>query len=154
MITESRGTLTDVETGELVSFDINPEVFSDEKSTEFASIDIPGMSHPRIQYTGGGERTLSFSVSLHHGVTNDIQGSIRCLQAWLYAEYSGGRLKRAPHRLLLAISDTWQDELWVMRSCSVIRKRFDKELNCVFAEVALELIQIIDNSIGFEDIRG
>jgi hypothetical protein len=144
--------IADLDTGARVVFQLNPEFFQDDKTTEFASIGIPGMSHPRIQYTGGGERTLSFSAFLHSGATEDVPAGIRLLQSWLYAEYRSGRLTKAPHRLLVIFGETWSDEQWVLRSCSVLRKRFDKQLSCVFAEVALELVQIIDESVDFGEV--
>ena len=70
MRTENQGAIADTGTGARVTFDINPESFEDSKDTDFASIHIPGMSHPRLQYTGGGERTLSFSVLLHKALTS------------------------------------------------------------------------------------
>ncbi|MDR1977937.1 MAG: hypothetical protein LBQ42_04310 [Synergistaceae bacterium] len=150
--TEELMRIADLDTGARVVFQLNPEFFQDDKTTEFASIGIPGMSHPRIQYTGGGERTLSFSAFLHSGATEDVPAGIRLLQSWLYAEYRSGRLTKAPHRLLVIFGETWSDEQWVLRSCSVLRKRFDKQLSCVFAEVALELVQIIDESVDFGEV--
>jgi hypothetical protein len=152
--TEELMRIADLDTGERVVFDLNPENFQDDKTTEFASIPIPGMSHPRIQYTGGGERTLSFICYDHSGVNEDVPAGIRLMQSWLYADYQGGRLTRAPHRLLVLFGDTWSDEKWVMRSCSVTRRRFDKQLNCVFVEVAVELLQLIEESVDFKEVRG
>ena len=152
--TENAGAIVEVETGRRVEFDLNPEPIEDEKETEFASIPIPGMSHPKIQFTGGGERVLSFSVFLHYGATGDVPSAIRQLQAWQYAEYSNGRLTKGPPRLLVVFGSTWPDEPWVIRSCRVTRQRFDKQLNCVYAEAAIELIQFIDESIDAKDVRG
>ncbi|MDR2087586.1 MAG: hypothetical protein LBP72_10530, partial [Dysgonamonadaceae bacterium] len=152
--TEELMRIADLDTGARVVFHLNPEMFQDDKTTEFASIGIPGMSHPRIQYTGGGERTLSFSAFVHSGMTEDVPAGIRLLQSWQYAEYQNGRLIKAPHRLLIIFGDTWPDEQWVLRSCSVTRKRFDKQLNCVFAEIALEFVQIIEESVDFKEVGG
>ena len=151
--TENPGAIVDTDTGTRVTFDLNPESFEDSKETEFASVGIPGMSHPRLQYTGGGERTLSFSVFLHYGATADVPAAIRLLQSWQYAEYTNERLTKAPPRLLIIFGTTWPDEQWVLRSCGVTRQRFDKELNCIFAEVALEFTQYIDTSVDAKDVR-
>ena len=150
---ENSGAIVDNENGIRVTFDLNPESFQDDKDTEFASIGIPGMSHPRVQYGGGGERTLSFSVILHAGATDDVPGAIRQLQSWQYAEYTGGRLSKAPPRLLIIFGQTWPDEEWVLRTCSVTRQQADKELNCILAEVALEFLQYIDESVDAKDVR-
>ena len=151
--TEDSGALIDSETADRITFDLNPESFEDSKTTELAEINIPGMSHPRLQFTNGSSRTLSFSVNLHYGATDDVPKAIRMLQSWLYPEYEGGHLKKPPAKLLLIFGDTWPDELWVMSSCSITRKNFDKELNCTFAEAAIELTEYIDNSMGASEVR-
>ena len=66
----------------------------------------------------------------------------------------GGHLKKAPSRLLLVFGDTWPDEQWVMRSCNITRQRFDKELNCIFAEASIELAEYIDQSRDANEVRG
>ena len=152
MRTENQGALVDTNTGARVTFDINPESFEDSKETEFASIAIPGMSHPRLQYTGGGERTLSFTIILNHGATENVPSAIRMLQSWLYGNYVNSRLNRGPSKLLFIFGDTWPDEQWVMTSCEVTRNRFNKELECVFAEVAIELKQFIEESVDTKDV--
>ena len=42
--------LVDVDTGDYLDFQYNPNDIVDEKSTAYAAIKIPGMSHPRYQY--------------------------------------------------------------------------------------------------------
>ena len=148
------GSIAEVDSGEQITFDLNPEEFDDSKETNYAAIEIPGMSHPKLQYTGGGERPLSFTAYLHHGATEDVLAAIRQLQSWQYAEYSNGRLNNPPPHLLIVIGDTWPDEQWVLRSCNVKRRRFDKSLNCIYAEVDLEFLQFIDESVDAKDVRG
>ena len=152
-ITENLGALVDTESAARVTFDLNPDSFDDSKSTEFAEIPIPGMSHPRLQFTNGSTRTLSFTIYLHYGATEDVPKAIRTLQAWLYPEYDAGRLRKAPARLLLVFGDTWPDERWVMTVCNVERQRFDKELNCTFAEVSIELAEYIEQSRSASGVR-
>ena len=151
--TEEQGGLVDTESGIRVMFDFNPDSIQDDKSTEFAEVSIPGMSHPRIQFTNGGARTLSFTLFLHHGATDDVPNAIRTLQSWLYPEYEGERLKKAPSKLLLVFGDTWPDEQWVLSSCEINRKRFDKNLNCIFAEASIELTEYIEKSRSAEELR-
>lgn len=152
-VTENFSALIDTETAARITFDINPDSFEDNKSTEFAEIPIPGMSHPRLQFSNGSTRTLNFTIYLHYGAAADVPNAIRTLQAWLYPEYDGGHLKRAPSRLLLLFGDTWLDERWVMRTCNITRQRFDKELNCTFAEASIELVEYIDQSRDANEVR-
>ncbi len=151
--TEQQGGLVDVDTGERVMFDFNPDAIQDDKATEFAEISIPGMSHPRLQFTGGSARTLSFTVYLHYGATDSVPDMIKRLQSWLYPEYNGEILEKAPAKLLLVFGDTWPDELWLLRSCNISRKRFDKNLECIFAEAAIELVEYIDKSRSAGELR-
>lgn len=153
MRTEEWGALIDTESAARITFDINPESFNDNKATEFSDIAIPGMSHPRTQFINGGARVLSFTLFLHYGVTENVPAAIKLLQSWLYPVYENGRLKQAPSRLLLLFGDTWPDELWVMQSCNVVLDRFDRELNCIFAEVAIELKEYIDKSRDAYEVR-
>ena len=152
-VTENLGALVDTESGARITFDLNPDSFTDNKNTEFAEIPIPGMSHPRLQFTNGSTRTVSFTLYLHYGATQDVPKAIRTLQAWLYPEYDGGRLKRAPSRLLLIFGNTWPDEQWVLRTCNVTRQRFDRELNCNFAEVSVELAEYISQSRSTDEVN-
>lgn len=152
-VTENLGALVDIESASRITFDINPDSFDDSKNTEFAEIPIPGMSHPRLQFTNGSTRTLSFTIYLHYGAADDVPKAIQMLQSWLYPEYDSGHLKKAPSRLLLVFGDTWPDEQWVMKTCNVTRQRFDKELNCTFAEVSIELIEFIEKSRDAQDLR-
>ena len=151
--TEEQGGLVDTESGARVMFDFNPDSIQDEKSTEFAEVNIPGMSHPRLQFTNGGMRTLSFKIFLHYGATDDVPRAIRMLQSWLYPEYEGERLKKAPSRLLFIFGDTWPDEQWVLRSCNINRRRFDKNLNCILADADIELVEYIEQSRDAEEFR-
>ena len=153
MRTENWGALIDTESAARITFDINPESFEDSKDTDFSEVQIPGMSNPRLQFASGGTRTVSFTLFIHYGVTDDVPAAIKLLQSWLYPIYDNGRLKQAPSRLLLLFGDTWPDELWVMQSCNVTRKRFDKELNCIFAEVSIELAEYIDTSKDANEVR-
>ena len=151
--TEDKGAIAEVDNGDIIHFKLNPESIEDSKDTEFASIDIPGMSHPRYQYTGGGERVLSFTIYLHKGAGEDVPTAIKLLRSWLYAEYSEGKLSEPPKKLLIVFGDTWPDELWLLRSMRITHNRFDKNLNSIYAEIALEFIEYIEESVGAEDVK-
>ena len=151
--TENQGALVDTESAARITFDINPETIRDSKDTNFAEIQIPGMSHPRLQFSNGKARTLSFTLHLHYGATDDVPQAIRTLQSWLYPEYDGERMKKAPSRLLCVFGDTWSDEKWVLVSCNVNRKRFDKNLVCIYAIVDIELREFIEQSVDANNFR-
>mgnify|MGYP000005851348 CR=1 FL=1 len=54
--------LVDVDTGDYLDFQYNPNDIVDEKSTAYAAIKIPGMSHPRYQYVAGEPRKHGFAL--------------------------------------------------------------------------------------------
>lgn len=151
---EQLAQIVDLDTGDRFRFAANPEMFQDEKTTAFAQIEIPGMSHPKTQFTGGGERCVTFTARLHSGSYEDVQSEVRKLQAWMYADYEGGRLSRAPHKLLLNVGGTWSAEKWVMRSCAAVYRRFDKNLSLVYAEATMEFLQLIETSVSYGEVRG
>ena len=151
--TEEKGSIAEVDTGERIMFTLNPESIEDRKATDYASVGIPGMSHPRYQFTGGGERELSFKIYLHKGAGEDVPTALKLLRSWLYAEYSDGKLVEAPKKLLIIFGDSWPDETWLLKSMHITHNKFDRELNSIYAEVALEFIEYIDESVGMEDVR-
>ena len=151
--TEISGALVDLDDGTRLEWSFNPEGFTDSDSTKFAKISIPGMSHPRIQFTGGGERFLSFVLPLHYSRT-DVPKDIRTLRGWLYSRYAEGKLKKAPHRLLVQFGETWQNEKWVMESCDVEYLRFDKDGKAIYAMVSVQLTEYIETSRSIEEVRG
>ena len=152
-ITEQQGALIDTETGFRVTFDFNPDTIEDSKSTNLAEVNIPGMSHPRLQFANGGSRTLNFTIYLHYGATDDVEIAIRNLLSWLYPEYEGEKLKKAPAKLLLVFGDTFPDEQWILRSCNITRQRFDKYLNCILAKADIELVEFIEQSRDATEFR-
>ena len=150
--TEVSGALVDLDDGTRLEWTFNPEGFSDSDSTNFAKISIPGMSHPRIQFTGGGERSLSFVLPLHYSRT-DVPKDIRILRGWLYSRYTEGKLKKAPHRLLVQFGETWQDEKWVMEACDIEYLRFDKDGKAIYAMASVRLTEYIETSRSIEEVR-
>ncbi len=151
--TEKKGALVDSDNATRIDFNINPESFQDNKSLNLSEINIPGMSHPRLQFANGSSRVLSFSLFLHYGATKDVPNAIKILQSWLYPEYENGKLTKTPPKLLLVFGDTWADEKWILRSCNITRQRFDKDLKCILAEISIELIEYIEDSKSSKDIK-
>ena len=59
-----KGWFSIVATGERVPFMFNPPTIRDQQSVSFPDQSVPGMSHPVIQYAGGGPRLISFELYL------------------------------------------------------------------------------------------
>ena len=150
---EESGAIAEVDSGDIIHFKLNPESIEDSKDTEFASMAIPGMSHPRYQFTGGGERTLSFTIYLHKATGEDVPTAIKLLRSWLYADYSEGKLSEPPKKLLIVFGDSWPDEVWLLRSMRITHNKLDKTLNSIYAEAELEFIEYIEQSVSREDVK-
>lgn len=153
---ELAGALVDFETGDQMEWDLNPEMFTDSDSANFASIEVPGMSHPRLQFSTGGERTLTFMLPLHYGALRGdrtVAQSIDLLRSWLYADYDKTLMTSAPHKLLVSFSDRWRDEKWVLTQCDIEYIRFDKDGAPLHAVASLTLKEYIETSRSREDVR-
>ena len=152
--TEDVAALVNVKTGDRFLFRFNPEPIQDTKENNIAEINIPGMSHPRLQFANGGNRTLSFTAIFHYGNEGEnVPYSISTLLSWLYPEYEGERLTSAPPKLKLVFGDTWQDQIWIMKSCNITRQRFDKTLKCTVAQANIELVEFIEKSIDMYEVQ-
>ena len=80
-------------TGQRLTFQHNPNDIVDEKSTAYAAIKIPGLSHPRYQYVAGESRKIRFQLLFFEG---PVKESVEWLRSLLYPEHDGKRLKSHP----------------------------------------------------------
>jgi hypothetical protein len=152
--TEMPGAFIDFDGGGRVDWSCNPEMFNDTDSTEFAEHGIPGMSGPKLQFSHGGARLLSFTLRLHYGLEKNVDTAVKTLRSWLYGDYGSGKLTKAPHRLLISFGDNWPHEKWVMRSVEVAGRLYDKDLKCLAADVSVSLQEHIDTSRGRKEVIG
>jgi len=135
-----KGYLVDADTGERLEFQYNPNSISDEKSTDYATIKIPGMSH------------IAFKVELFKGPVKQKVDWLRSLQ---YPEHAGTMLKNAPHRVLLIFGDLYPGVTCIVRQ---VKARFfglfDRDnLLPQRAEVDIVLEEYVDRSINWSEVR-
>lgn len=152
--TEQVGAFIDFETGKRIDWTCNPEVFADSDSAEFKRVSIPGMSGPKHQFSCGGVRSLSFVLRLHYGIDKEVDTAIKTLRAWLYGDYQKGRLKKGPHRILVSFGKNWPNEKWIVMQVDVTGKTYDKELNCIAADVSITLEEFTIKSRGRKEVIG
>lgn len=57
----SNGFLIDTVTREVLRFQHNPERYTYTRTPNWASSEVPGMSHPKLQYINGGAKKLSLN---------------------------------------------------------------------------------------------
>jgi len=146
------GYLVDVDTGERLAFQHNPNDIGDEKSTAYAAIRIPGMSHPRYQYVAGEPRKIAFKLELFKG---PVKQKVHWLRSLLYPEHAGTMLKNAPHRVLFIFGDLYPGVLCVVRQVKVrYFHLFDRDsLLPQRAEVDMVLEEYVGASVNFLEVR-
>ena len=144
--------LVDIETGETLDFQYNPSEITDEKSTTYASIKIPGMSHPRYQYISGEPRRISFKIQLFKG---PVRENVAWLRSLLYPEHSGAMLKNAPHQVLLVFGDLYPDLVCIVKQVKArFFQMFDRDtLLPQRAEVDLVLEEFVEKSVNCKEVR-
>ena len=145
------GYLVDVDTGERLAFQHNPNDIGDEKSTAYAAIRIPGMSHPRYQYIAGEPRKITFKLELFKG---PVKQKVHWLRSLLYPEHAGTMLKNAPHRVLFIFGDLYPGVLCVVRQVKVrYFHLFDRDsLLPQRAEVEIVLEEYVGASVSFSEV--
>lgn len=151
-IRKTTGHIVDVVTRESLQFQYNPDEITDEKSTDFAAIKVPGLSHPRYQYVAGEARRISFKLILFKGPVREKAG---WLQSLLYPEHARTMLRNAPHKVLLFFGDLYPGVLCIVRSVRVrYFHMFDSDtLLPQHAEVDLTLEEIVAKSVDYTRIR-
>lgn len=149
---EMKGYLVDVDTGERLEFQYNPSNISDEKSTTYAAIKIPGMSHPRYQYVAGEPRRITFKIELFKGAVKQKVDWLRSLQ---YPEHSGTMLKNAPHKVLFIFGDLYPGIICIVRQVKARFFNLFDQTNLLpqQAEVDLVLEEYVDDSVNYTEVR-
>ncbi|MHB9036939.1 MAG: hypothetical protein ACYC64_09740 [Armatimonadota bacterium] len=149
---KTTGYIVDVVTRESLEFQYNPDEITDEKSTDFATIKVPGMSHPRYQYVAGEARKISFKMSFFKG---PVKQKVAWLQSLLYPQHEKTVLKNAPHKVLFFLGDLYPGTMCIVRQ---VRARyfhmFDRDsLLPQHAEVDLTLEEIVPKSVDYTAVR-
>ncbi len=149
---EIKGYLVDVATGERLEFQHNPNDIGDDKSAAYATIKIPGMSHPRYQYVAGEPRRIVFKLELFKG---PVKQKVHWLRSLLYPEHSGTMLSNAPHRVLLIFGELYPGVTCVVRQVKArYFHMFDHEtLLPQRAEVEIVLEEYVEESVNYTEVR-
>jgi hypothetical protein len=129
-----RKTGQESSTTPVIGFQYFPEQIQDIQSARYSERDVPGGSHPILQYLGGGSRTLSFTAfftqeqnpesasnSLLTGLltgtaefgipqdrndTVDVASAIRWLRSYIAPNYETGGLMKAPPVAILYLPNS------------------------------------------------
>ncbi len=80
-------------TDSIIEFDLLPDQITENVSSDFDSVVIPGRSEPYLNYTGGSNREISFTIKLHHALCINPKGivkTVNALKALNYPSYQFG----------------------------------------------------------------
>jgi len=148
---EIKAYLVDITNRERLEFQYNPSEIGDTKSSKYADITVPGISHPRHQYIAGGARQITFKISFFKG---NVKKKVNWLQSLLYPEHSGSMLKSPPHRVIFIFGELYPEVVCIVRSVKVrYFNLFQENLAPQQAEVDIVLDEWVDNSVSYNDIR-
>lgn len=102
----TKGFIIDEVTKEVLKFQYNPEQLSISKTPQWASIAIPGMSNPKYQFAGGGDKKISFTLDFyidHKMSKKHIAQALDFLESLTYPDYGkdrGTNFLRGAHPVL------------------------------------------------------
>lgn len=111
----TKGFLVDTVTGERLTFQYNPETFDITKQPKWATIEVPGLSNPKYQYVGGGEKKISFKLDFYRapGMTGDkIAKILDFLESLTYPDYgikAGSNFEKGAHPVLFNFGKFFQN---------------------------------------------
>ena len=149
---EIKGYLVDADNGERLEFQYNPNDITDDKSTAYATIKIPGMSHPRYQYVSGEARRITFKIKFFKG---EVKKQVDWLRSLQYPEHAGSMLKNAPHKVILIFGDLYPGVTCIIKQVKArFFNLFDRDnLLPQQAEVDIVLEEYVDQSVKWSEVR-
>jgi hypothetical protein len=144
--------LVDTVTRERLAFQYNPNDIVDGKSANYATMVIPGMSHPRYQFVAGDARKISFTVTFYQ---KDVKKNVNWLQSFLYPTHGGTMLKQAPHHVLFFFGELYPGTLCIVREARAhYSYLFDPAtLLPQRADVEVTLEEMVARSINYSEVR-
>lgn len=162
-----RMMIINYDTRDYRTFAMNPNDPTDVWGANWENMPVVGVSHPPLQYTGGDERILKFTVFYDRDMVPCHSVSIEREWAWfkhfLAPKLSGNQVA-APYRLMFIAGPMWPgDEIFVMRKVEITNVvMYPTGLIAKSASIALTLAEWIGQSRvssefylpGTQDTRG
>lgn len=150
----AKGFLINETTLERLIFQFNPAEITDSRSVSFEKIQVPGLSHPFLQFTAGDGRTLSFLLEFSAiGYKRDIMGDIRWLQSLQYPQWGEGVLKAAPPRVTFIFGKLLRLR-GVITSVQVTYRQWDPTLTKLLrAGATVDFEEYVPKSVNMWKVR-
>ena len=149
----------------LIEFQFNPTQITDKRAVSYGVLNAPGMLMPIRQYIQGGDRTLSFTVTVE-GMTDGLSAIARAedgsigpelnkYRALLYPQAEGWQRVTgtfvplyqkfsqfvAPPACQFGFGDTVID--CIVTDVGITEKLFNQELRPLRAEVTVSLVEVV-----------
>lgn len=155
----TKGFLVDTVTGESLKFQYNPNQIQLTRSPSWASQEVPGMSHPRLQFVQGGDRKFSFSLDFFSDERGrkDVKRKMDWLESLTYPDWDGiTNMQRGAHPVLFNFGDLYKNITCVVTNFTATPQTlFDPtSLLPLRATVDIELTELISGKgKSYMDIR-
>jgi|GEM_PF-206238 len=150
----AKGFLVNEVTLEKLIFQFNPQEITDSRSVAFEKIQVPGLSHPVLQFTAGDGRKLSFLLEFSAvGYNRDIMADIRWLQSLQYPQWGEGAIKSAPPRVAFVFGKLLRLR-GVIASTQVTYRRWAPDLaRLLEASVTIDFEEYVPKSVDMLEVR-
>jgi hypothetical protein len=155
-ITFARGFIVDTQTNERLEFQYNPIELTDSIASGWVKQKAPGSTHPRLQWSGGGERSWSFKLQLFRESTDDeeVMKRVSWLQSLMYPKYDdSGQLERGPAICKFVFGKLYSTQVIVDKCDVKYYKLFTPALLPLLADVDLRLVEYEPEARSFDQIR-
>lgn len=145
--------LVDYVTAEKKEFQYNPNEWEDNRSVNYSTITIPGISHPVYHFIAGGERvirfTLQFNAMYDKNAIVDVPHWIRARTYPVRSEFS---VQDAPHKVVFIWPNATSVRGVIVQADRKIQDQFpDGRLKIMSLDV--EIKEAIDKSWSFQRVR-
>lgn len=106
----AKAYIIDYETQEKIELQFNPKEWYDERSVNYAEHNIPGISHPVLQFTNGGDRIFKADIHMNSMFDENAPYIAHWIRARTYPERSENILLNAPHRVVFV----YPNSMWIL----------------------------------------
>lgn len=154
----ARGTLGNVETGETLSFQFNPDEVKEELSVDFTRLAPIGYSHKPLQFKGTDNRTMGFELVFdamsENGGVDRINSARRFLMSLCYPMKTAGDVASGGPPRALLIWPGLGKLTGRITKVGFTHKRFNQQLKPTLSIANIAIEEIRDTRIFSEDVRG
>jgi hypothetical protein len=148
------GVLNFLDRGGHQEFQYNPESIEERESARWANIAIQGMHNPRLQYSSGDGRTITFTLKMYHvDKSGRTPGDrINELRSLVYPDTKAGMPGRPPTRVALVLGPDYPGVNCIVTEVQVKSDKFDRTNAIRYSEVTLTLLQIESHAIDYSEV--